>query len=96
MARKPPTKAAPPTLSDGQTRGPGAQAPGRGAPSASPLAQAIVSAVRGRGANPGMATKGPARKGKPSAPPRRAQGPGIGGLAIGQRRRGGGMPPPLA
>ena len=95
MARKPPTKAvSPPTLSDGQTRGPGAQPAGRGGPPASPLAQAIVKAVRGRGGTPGPATKPPPKK---AVPARKPQGPGIGGLAIGQRRgRGGGMPPPLA
>lgn len=40
--------------------------------------------------------KKPPPKKASKAPPRKAQGPGMGGLAIGQRPpRGGGMPPPL-
>jgi hypothetical protein len=69
-------------LSDGETRG-------------NPLTKGqkgMFGAIAG-----GAPTKAkpPAKKAS-KAPPRKAQGPGIGGLAIGQRRRGGMMPPPLA
>jgi hypothetical protein len=74
-------------LSDGETRG-------------NPLSQAqkgLFGAIAGGAPTKakGPATKAPAKKAS-KAPPRKAQGPGIGGLAIGQRRRGGMMPPPLA
>lgn len=75
-------------LEDGTTRG-------------NPLSQAqkgLFGAIAGGAPTASKsATKAKAKAKKaPAARPRMAQGPGLGGMAIGQRGRGGGMPPPLA
>jgi topoisomerase IA-like protein len=90
MARKLPSAKADVTpakakqiLSDGETRGTPLSKPQKG----------MFGAIAG-GA-PTKASKAPPKKAS-KAPPRKAQSPGVGGMAIGQRRRGGMMPPPLA
>jgi hypothetical protein len=70
-------------LEDGTTRG-------------NPLSQAQKGLFGAIAGGAPTAAKKPAAKKAAKAPARKAQGPGLGGMAIGQRRRGGMMPPPLA